>query len=86
MTNTVCGVQCRNIMTHSDTLILYFKTPNEFEKWMEQNHDTVTEIWMKFAKKSSGIVSINYDQALDVALCFGWIDGLANKYDEDFYI
>jgi uncharacterized protein YdeI (YjbR/CyaY-like superfamily) len=63
----------------------FFDTPSEFRKWLEHNHDKETEILVGFWKKASGKVGMNYDQALDVALCFGWIDGLVNKYDDMSY-
>lgn len=69
-----------------DTSKLLFKTPKDFENWLKANHNKKDEVWVKFAKKSSGLTSINYDEALDVALCYGWIDGLVNKFDENFYI
>lgn len=65
---------------------LFFKTPEIFRKWLKVNHNKKTEIWVGFYKKSSGRGGINYDQALDEALCFGWIDGLVNKHDEFSYM
>lgn len=65
---------------------LLFEKSDEFEKWMEKHHDKVDSVWLKFAKKASGLKSISYDEALDVALCFGWIDGIVNKHDDDFYL
>jgi uncharacterized protein YdeI (YjbR/CyaY-like superfamily) len=64
----------------------FFATPHEFHIWLEKNHESETEIWVGFWKKASGKTGMNYDQALDVALCFGWIDGLVNKYDEVSYM
>jgi uncharacterized protein YdeI (YjbR/CyaY-like superfamily) len=43
-------------------------------------------LWLKFAKKGSGIESVTYDQAVEVALCYGWIDGQARRFDEDYYL
>jgi len=63
-----------------------FKTLQEFRKWLLKNHDTSEGIWVRFFKKSSKIVSVNYDQALDEALCFGWIDSQMKKYDDKSYI
>ena len=71
---------------YKDTPILLFKTPKEWEVWLEKQHDKFPAVWIKFAKKNSGAVSITYDEALEVALCFGWIDGLLNKFDEQFYV
>jgi len=65
---------------------VFFDTPAEFRNWLEKHHQTATEIWVGFWKKSSGNVGLNYQQALDEALCYGWIDGLVNKYDDQSYM
>src|SRR5688500_8394990 len=66
--------------------ILTFKTQYEFEQWMEQNHETVPGVWLKFAKKGGGITTINHTISLDVALCYGWIDGQSKSLDEIYYL
>ena len=66
--------------------ILTFKTSNAFEKWLAKNHNKVTAIWLRFFKKDSGKTSITYKEAVDEALCYGWIDGQANKYDDESWI
>jgi uncharacterized protein YdeI (YjbR/CyaY-like superfamily) len=66
--------------------VLSFKTDKAFEKWLSKNYDREEGIWLKFFKKDSGIKTVNYAEALDVALCYGWIDGLVNKFDEQAYI
>ena len=63
--------------------ILAFKTSNAFEKWLAKNHNKVTVIWLRFFKKDSGKTGITYKEAVDEALCYGWIDGQANKYDDE---
>jgi uncharacterized protein YdeI (YjbR/CyaY-like superfamily) len=63
-----------------------FESEAAFEAWLEENHSTCDGIWLKFAKKASGIESVVYAQALDVALCFGWIDGQTQKVDDDWYL
>lgn len=65
--------------------IILFKTEKDWEKWLEKNGNE-PGVWVKIAKKNSGIKSINYQQALDLALCYGWIDGLKHKYDETFFL
>ncbi len=65
---------------------LSFKTPKAFEKWLGKNHNKVDGIWLKFFKKDSREKTITYAEALDEALCYGWIDGQANKYDEVSWI
>jgi uncharacterized protein YdeI (YjbR/CyaY-like superfamily) len=63
-----------------------FTTARQWRTWLERNHTKKSEIWIKFAKKGSGKKSITYDQALDEALCFGWIDTLVKRFDDDYYI
>jgi uncharacterized protein YdeI (YjbR/CyaY-like superfamily) len=65
---------------------LPFKSPKDWEAWLGRNHATSTEVWVKLAKKSSGIPSVTYMEAVDVALCYGWIDGLSKSVDEKFYV
>jgi len=60
----------------------YFKSAVEFRAWLEINHASTTELWLGFYKKDSGKGGITYAEALDEALCFGWIDGLKKRVDE----
>ena len=53
-----------------------FKYAKAWESWLAKNHDAADGIWMRMAKKASGIKSITYPEAVEVALCYGWIDGL----------
>jgi uncharacterized protein YdeI (YjbR/CyaY-like superfamily) len=53
--------------------------------WLEENHSSETEIWLVFYKKHSGQPSIAYDEAVEEALCFGWIDGVIQRIDDDRY-
>ena len=53
--------------------------------WLEDNHDKSTDVWLLFYKKHSGKVSVTYDEAVEEALCFGWIDGIIRRVDEDSY-
>jgi uncharacterized protein YdeI (YjbR/CyaY-like superfamily) len=68
-----------------DYTLKRFATPRAFEQWLSRNHAKAQGIRIQFAKKASGIRSINYAQALDVALCYGWIDGQAKSLDADWY-
>lgn len=62
--------------------------PNEaaFERWLRANHNREPEVWIKVFKKDSGVSSITTAQALDVALCWGWIDGLRKSFDEKAFL
>ncbi|WP_437292647.1 YdeI/OmpD-associated family protein [Sorangium sp. So ce426] len=59
-----------------------FPTEAAFEAWMAANHARETELWLKIHKKDSGVPTVTYAQALDVALCWGWIDGIRKTFDE----
>ena len=63
----------------------FFNSPAKFREWLEQNHDRATELLLGFHKKSSGKKSVTYAEALDEALCFGWIDGVRRNLDETSY-
>lgn len=63
-----------------------FKTQEAWEKWLAKNHSNKNEVWIKFYKKASGIPSVTYEQALDEALCYGWIDGLVRGLDDKAYL
>ena len=63
-----------------------FASPEAWERWLEQNHETSRGLWLKIAKKGSGIDSVTYAEALDAALCFGWIDGQKGAWDERFFL
>lgn len=64
----------------------YFRSATEFRRWLEQNHDSADELWIGIYKKASGKKGITYKEAVDAALCFGWIDGLAKSVDEARYM
>ena len=64
---------------------LYIKANNEWRKWLTKNHNKVEEVWLIFYKKEIGKLSIDYEAAVEEALCFGWIDSLVKKIDEERY-
>ena len=68
-----------------DYALKKFATPRAFEQWLSRNHAKAQGIRIQFAKKASGLRSVNYAQALEVALCYGWIDGQAKSLDADWY-
>lgn len=68
----------------SDDPLEFFAKPADFERWLRKHHAKATCIWVKYAKKKSGIPSIDWNQAVDVALCYGWIDGQAKSVDETY--
>ncbi len=69
-----------------DLPILPFESPAALEAWLEDNHATSEGIWLKIAKKDSGVRSVSYAEALQVALCFGWIDSQKRGHDERHFL
>src|SRR5882724_4919434 len=65
--------------------ITYFPTPADLRKWFEKHHETETELHAGFFKKGSGKPSITWPESVAEALCFGWIDGIRRKVDEESY-
>jgi uncharacterized protein YdeI (YjbR/CyaY-like superfamily) len=65
--------------------VVYFKSGTEFRGWLESNHAAASEVWVGFYKKDSGETGISYPEAVDEALCFGWIDGIRKRVDEISY-
>jgi|SRR6185503_2713466 len=63
-----------------------FRTQAAFEAWLRAHHDTESELWLKIHKKASGLPTVTYAEALDVALCWGWIDGLKKSFDETSFL
>ena len=63
-----------------------FPSAREFEQWLAKNHAESTGIWLRFFKKNSGVLSVSYVEAVDAAICFGWIDGQLKKYDEESWL
>lgn len=66
--------------------IRLFEHVAAWETWLEANHTDPTGLWLKISKKGSAIASITYDEALDTALCFGWIDGQKKSHDVDHFL
>ena len=65
--------------------IKYFKSASEFRRWLEVNYARLSELWVGFFKKDCGKGGLTYAEAVDEALCFGWIDGLKKRVDELSY-
>ncbi|NTU78426.1 MAG: bacteriocin-protection protein [Chloroflexales bacterium] len=68
-----------------DEAAVFFATPAAFEAWLEEHHTAARELWVGYYKKGSGQPSITWPESVDVALCFGWIDGLRKTIDADRY-
>jgi len=63
-----------------------FAGPGELEEWLEENHDSSQGVWLKIAKKGAVEPSVTYDEAVELALCFGWIDSQIRRFDDQHYI
>ena len=66
--------------------VLSFASQDEWEAWLDAEHATSDGVWVKFAKKGSGVETVVYAEALEVALCYGWIDSQVMSLDERFYL
>jgi len=65
------------------TEAIYFGSPAEFGAWLEEHHERETELWVGYFKKATGKPSLTWSQAVDEALCFGWIDGVLRSVDNE---
>jgi uncharacterized protein YdeI (YjbR/CyaY-like superfamily) len=65
---------------------LYLKSREEWRKWLEKNYSIAEEVWLIYYKKPSGKPRIPYTDAVEEALCFGWIDGKIKRINEDYFI
>ena len=65
---------------------LAFESRKTWEDWLADHHAGEREVWIKLAKKGAGIPSVSYEEAVEVALCYGWIDGQARSLDDRFWM
>jgi uncharacterized protein YdeI (YjbR/CyaY-like superfamily) len=66
--------------------VLDARTPQQWEEWLERNHDATSEIWLRLLNKNAPEAGKSYGEAVEIALCFGWIDSLARGYDDVSHI
>lgn len=71
------------MVTENDLLVC--ESAAEWRSWLDTNHDTSPGVWLLIAKKGSGVDTVSYSEAVDEALCFGWIDGQKGKHDESYF-
>jgi uncharacterized protein YdeI (YjbR/CyaY-like superfamily) len=76
----------RKIVLRTDIKVVHFKSPRDFRDWLAQNYATARELLVGFYKRSSRKKGATYAQALDEALCYGWIDGVRRSIDADSYM
>ncbi len=72
--------------TKPDLPMIPFASRDAWEAWLEEQHATSDGLWLKIAKKGSGIETVSYAEALEVALCYGWIDGQKASFDDRYWL
>lgn len=70
----------------NDLPIMLFERQQDWAEWLDSHHATSAGVWLRHAKKASGLQSVSYAEALEVALCYGWIDGQKKSYDESSWL
>jgi len=70
----------------ADLPIRTFASRQDWADWLAAHAEDAPGVWIRFAKKASGIASVTYDEALEAALCFGWIDGQVKRFDERYFL
>ena len=74
-------------MKHADKLpVMSFETQRDWETWLKEHHTDTKGIWLKIAKKETRILSLSYSEALESALCYGWIDGQKASFDDQYWL
>lgn len=73
-------------MTAADLPILTFESMSAWRKWLDMEHSSAAGVWLKIAKKDTGVASVTYDDALSAALCYGWIDGQKKQFDYGWWL
>ena len=66
--------------------ILTFETPKDLSEWLQANHDTENELWIKIFKKGTGLASVTWNEVVIETLCWGWIDGVKKSLDDQAYL
>jgi uncharacterized protein YdeI (YjbR/CyaY-like superfamily) len=72
--------------TKQELPVLSFSSPRDWEIWLAAHHLTARGLWLKLAKKDTGIATVTYAEALDIALCYGWIDGHKKALDDTYWL
>jgi uncharacterized protein YdeI (YjbR/CyaY-like superfamily) len=72
--------------TLADLPVLLFPSAQAWEDWLSEHHAQPHGVWLKHAKKGAAVASLSYAEALDGALCYGWIDGQKRSYDDQFWL
>jgi uncharacterized protein YdeI (YjbR/CyaY-like superfamily) len=70
----------------NEAAVITFRDAAEFEAWLDDHVDVWAGVWLKIAKKESGVLSLTADEAVDIGLCYGWISGQRKAYDKLYYL
>lgn len=73
-------------MASTELPIIAFASQKKWADWLAKQHETSAGVWLKLAKKATGIPSVTYDEAVESALCYGWIDGQKKSFDEQYWL
>jgi uncharacterized protein YdeI (YjbR/CyaY-like superfamily) len=79
-----CTIQA--LMKSTNLPMLPFASKKKWSDWLAKQHDKSAGVWLKLGKKDSGTASVTYEEALDVALCYGWIDGQKKGFDDQYWL
>jgi uncharacterized protein YdeI (YjbR/CyaY-like superfamily) len=74
------------VKSEKDLPVKLFKDPKAWEAWLAKHFNSSTGLWLRLAKKGAGLQSVSYQEALEVALCYGWIDGQKKSFDEESWL
>ncbi len=72
-------------MIEKNNKIIFFENKEDFYKWLEEHHNSAGELWVGYYKKHTDLKSLSWSESVDMALCFGWIDGIRKSIDEQSY-
>lgn len=73
-------------LPYDDLPIIAFQSAAAWEQWLDHSHTSSRGLWLKIAKKATGIPSVTFQEAIDAALCFGWIDGQRQRFDDQWFL
>ncbi len=83
---SIIRIPIREMNCVAELNTMLFKTQQAWETWLASNSESSPGLWLRLAKKSASLTSLTYQEALDVALCYGWIDGQKKSYDEESWL
>lgn len=76
----------RQYKSSTELPIHYFERQLDWAAWLNENHSSSSGVWLQLAKKGANAVSVSYDEAIEIALCFGWIDGQKQAHSDQFWL